>query len=1334
MKGRENHVDSLIPGPVWRQKRGWNGLCIVMAALVFLMSLPLALQCAPTEKPLGLSDAQRVWLDDHPTIRVAPDPFFPPIEYLDAQGVFKGISADYLERIEEILGVEFSIVHLSSWDEIIKAAKMHRVDMLSAAVCSPDRSKYLGFTAPYIAFKAVIITREKLREKEAFLDMDHLQGMKVCVVKNYVWQEYIERDYPEMQLDPVPNLEDGLIKVSMGLSDAMIAGLPIAVFYIQKAGITNLCVAGNTDYVMKLSFATRKDWPELKTIMQKALDRITPQERRSIMDKWVHIERIQEISDRRFSGIVLVSLMQLAFLFTLVLVWVFSFRRMPRFYPEDRHSYRVIFFAGVTFALLGIMVWLDEIIDIPERLLGASMTSVNIQEAIFETVLIYLLGIMVIKRLMQDLQVRRASFRAISEGEQRYRAVFENTGTASMIIEADTTISMVNTRFEEMSGYTREEIEDRLSWTVFVADQDLERMKAFHYARRGNSPDALSDAPGEYAFTFIDRKGGTKDIFLDIGMIPGTKKSVASLLDVTQRRRSEEALKESEEKFRALVQSTPTAILLYQGDMFIYANPAAQWITGYTEDELKAMVYWEIVHPDYQDLIRARVHKRQEGNPLRQGYEFRIIRKDGVERWVDLSGATTMIGGSVAGIVSVIDITQRKQAEAALLRRLKIEEMMAAIAARFVGMNNKDKAINTSLAELGEMFDADRAYLFIFSEDGITMDNTHEWCRYGVSPHIDSLKDLSCAMFPWWIKEIQDKGMVYIEDLSELPTEASYEREIFEARGIRFIVALPVNIGKDLGGFVGLDNVRDAEQWKDEGFSPLKVTCAIIGSAIESHRAGKALIESEQRYRTVFDASSSAMLIIKEDMEILFANSAFEWLSGLTGQELESGRTFLEFVSERDQKKVSAHIVAAPGPEIKGMEFGFIDHSGIVKDVLLSSALLSGTQRHVLSIIDITELKRMGNRLEHAQRLESLGTLAGGIAHDFNNLLAVVMGNASLLLAMTDPDDPQYKRLIHIEHSAQRGADLTKQILGFAQKGKYEVKTIGMNALIENSLDMFAHTRKDISIHIQAQDDLWWTKADVSQMEQVLLNIYVNAGHAMPAGGRLYVETRNVILDNAFVWPYEAAPGRYIRISVTDTGEGMDDAVKDRVFEPFFTTREMGAGAGLGLASVYGIVHNHNGFIYVHSEKTKGSTFTIHLPASEEAPVAGKAKEDEAVHGTGTILLVDDEGLVLDTCAEMVRSLGYKALLARSGQEAIDIFSKDPGAIDLVILDMIMPEKGGGETFDEIKAIKTDVRVILCSGYSMDSQASSIIERGCVGFIQKPFSIMKLSRELATNI
>ena len=373
------------------------------------------------------------------------------------------------------------------------------------------------------------------------------------------------------------------------------------------------------------------------------------------------------------------------------------------------------------------------------------------------------------------------------------------------------------------------------------------------------------------------------------------------------------------------------------------------------------------------------------------------------------------------------------------------------------------------------------------------------------------------------------------------------------------------------------------------------------------------------------------------------------------------------------------------------------------------------------------QVKELQKQYQQAQKLESIGTLAGGIAHNFNNLLMGIQGNASLMLAETNSGHPYFEKLKTIQKLVRNGSRLTRQLLGYAREGRYEIKAISLNQLVRETSDTFSTTRKEISIHQELADDLYAIEADQGQIEQVFLNLYVNAAEAMPQGGKLLLKTMNVTHEDMKDKCYKPKQGNYVLFSLTDTGVGMDRKTMERIFEPFFTSRGLGKGTGLGLASVYGTVKAHGGYIDVYSEKGHGATFEIYLPAIGMNLKKEKNAATDLMKGRETVLLVDDEDVVADVGEQMLRKLGYEVLVAMSGKEAIEYYEPKRDKIDMVILDMIMPGMNGGEVYDRIKEINPHAKILLSSGYSIDGQAADILKRGCDGFIQKPFSMEVLS-------
>lgn len=523
---------------------------------------------------------------------------------------------------------------------------------------------------------------------------------------------------------------------------------------------------------------------------------------------------------------------------------------------------------------------------------------------------------------------------------------------------------------------------------------------------------------------------------------------------------------------------------------------------------------------------------------------------------------------------------------------------------------------------------------------------------------------------------------------------------------------------------------------KEGGFTEedelmLKALCADAAIAIE--RAEN--ISRLERFRAVIESTFDMIVITDEEGHILYANPAFESLTGYPLKEVINKKTNILKSGYHDMEFYQTLWDTIKAGKVWKGEFINRKKNG---DLYHASAVIFPIRtdegiNYVSVQRDITEEKKLYEQLLRAQKMEAIGTLAGGIAHDFNNLLTAVLGYAELLLGEIKEGNELHKYVSIIYNAALRGSELANKILAVTRKEKMVAKVININDIIRDSLDIL---RKSIPLNIEIitnlKEDIPMIKADPGQMQQVIMNLAINARDAMPEGGKLIIETDTVGMENGAANGLPLDKMGFLKLSVSDTGIGIDVETQRRIFDPFFTTKETGRGTGLGLYIVHSIITNHGGYINLYSEPGQGTRFNIYLPVTKDLKSAEGPLTIDAIRGTETILIIDDEQNIRDLCKDMLESLGYEVLSAQDGEEGIRLFRDKAEKISLVLLDMIMPKMMGNEVFNILKTIKPDVKVILCSGYSHHSFTGmdKLLKEGAKGFIQKPFTRQTLGQTI----
>jgi PAS domain S-box-containing protein len=501
----------------------------------------------------------------------------------------------------------------------------------------------------------------------------------------------------------------------------------------------------------------------------------------------------------------------------------------------------------------------------------------------------------------------------------------------------------------------------------------------------------------------------------------------------------------------------------------------------------------------------------------------------------------------------------------------------------------------------------------------------------------------------------------------------------------------------------------------------------------ERQLSEQAARQSEARFRRIYDNAPLMMQAVDRNGIVRSVNK--KWLThfGYTSDEIV-GADIQRFMSESCRKSVDSILGNLwKNGEAHDLSCQFMRKDGTLVEALVDSSVTDDPVWGTVSLStlrDVTHEILLEKQLREAQKMEAVGTLAGGIAHDFNNLLQIILGFSDLLL-MQDKRQRGNEALRSIREAARRGAELVNQILTFSRKVETNPRPINLNVVVEKIERLLSRTiPKMIQIELALDHDLATVFADPSQVEQILINLAVNAKDAMPEGGRLTIATSNVTLDEHYCKKrLEVQPGDYVLLTVSDTGHGMEKEVLDHIFEPFFTTKKAGAGTGLGLAMVFGIVKIHGGHIFCRSDPREGTTFEIYLPAMRAA--FGSEVDTTAefpAFGTETILLVDDEGLIRDFGVQVLRTAGYTVLTAADGEEALEVYARERSRISLVILDLVMPKMGGKQCVEELLKLDPQVKILIASGFMIDEQTRNVLAEGAKGIVKKPFRAKDLLR------
>lgn len=895
-----------------------------------------------------------------------------------------------------------------------------------------------------------------------------------------------------------------------------------------------------------------------------------------------------------------------------------------------------------------------------------------------------------VQAIGRDVTERDEADRALRESEARWKSLVDMAPDIVITVDPELRITYINRPEPPVTaGDLIGESVIRLATYEYqqIVRACLERVLATGTPSRFESP---SPMPGHATAWFSTRVAALGDPDSPSGLI---------LLntDITESKNIAEELQTNEERFRASFDEAGVGIANISMDgRWLRVNREILNITGYSREELIHRTYDEMTHEDDRDRGRELYEKVMSGEIDSGSVEQRYVRKDGTEAWVNF---TASLVSDLHYLVCVVeDITERRLAEQAL-------------------RETKDR--------YQKLVDGSPVAIVVHDGTDILFANRMTAELLGA----DNLEQIVATPITKFIHP--DSQQLAFDIIESAMSGQKTARAEFK--------------------FVRLDGELIDIELTAEGttYNGKPAVQAVFSDITERVKAVAGLRKSEERYRLVAENASDVIWTTDMAMRFTFVSPAGTRMYGFDLSEAENVTLAqlltpeaLRIVSEAVQEEMRIEDDPNSSPQrTRTLELEMVRDDGETFWAEVKTTFLRDEEGVPTGIVGITreitdrkiaeaKNRKLEEQLAQSQKLEAIGTLAGGVAHDFNNLLTGILGYASMLRAGRRSESEITKAADVIYSAAERAQELTKQLLGFARRGKHQDVAVDLHETVEEVVALLKRTiAKNISIRLDFQAPSALIQGDPSQMQQVILNLAVNASDAMPDGGELSFATEIVDIDTVYCASHsEIVPGRYVMLSVTDTGTGIAKEIQSRVFEPFFTTKEQGKGTGMGLAMIYGIVKNHHGSIDLYSEVGHGSTFKILLPRAAEASVVAEGREFQPIEGTGKILVVDDEEVVREMATDMLAYLGYEVLTAVDGAEAVELYRACPGEIDLVIIDMIMPKMGGKECFEALREFDPDICAILSTGYSRDGEAQDILDAGMLGFVQKPYRIGQLSQ------
>lgn len=905
--------------------------------------------------------------------------------------------------------------------------------------------------------------------------------------------------------------------------------------------------------------------------------------------------------------------------------------------------------------------------------------------------------------------------------EQSLRLLFSSNPHAMVVLDQRHRVQLCNPAFESLFQYQESEIRgaELDSW---LAPADLAR-DAQAFTERAAAGEVVRASAQRHR-----RDGSLVEVQITCVPLVENKEIVGSFAiyeDITERREAQRAQQQAEEKLSQLFENAVEGIFRASVEgQLLSVNPALARMCGYSSPEEMILSIQDMSQDLYADpQARVEFKRRMMEHGSVESFEYQLRRKDGARIWVSENARAVRIsnGEIVAYEGSMEDITERKRSE---LERQVTFEIIHAVNVT----DNLDDLLYLVYQALRKVLYAENCFVALYEPASGMFHFPFFIDQFDEAPPPQQV-GRSCTAYVYRTGRAMLIPQQVFDELAE-----QGEVELVGTPSPSWLGA-PLRTPAATIGVLVVQHYENETAYTERDLEFLVSVGGQIALAIERKRAEEKIRESEARLRVLVEQLPAVLWTVGKDLRFTSALGAGLARLGLKPNQIV-GVSLMDYFETNDQTflPIAAHRRATKGEAVTfHVEWKGGSYTCHVEPLRTAEGELQGA---ICMALDITDRKQLEEQLRQAQKMEAVGRLAGGIAHDFNNLLMVIQGYADLLTERLAEGDPLRRNAEQIQTASQRATSLTRQLLAFSRKQMLAPKVLNVQSVV---VDMEKILRRligeDIQLETSSVPDLGLIKADRSQIEQVIMNLAVNARDAMPEGGRLTIETANVELDKAAAHPPAVlSPGKYVMLAVTDNGCGMDAETQAHIFEPFFTTKEKGKGTGLGLATVYGIVKQSGGYVWVYTEPGRGTSFKVYLPRIEDEQTArgrdGKSDAQELPRGSETVLLVEDEKGVRELAREYLELTGYTVIAAEDGHTALELAAMHVGPIQLLMTDVVMPGISGRELAGRVKTIRPEIKVLFMSGYTDQAVVHHGILDTDAALLQKPFTMAALAAKL----